>query len=114
MPNTQNLGAKGEELAVQHYKKLGFEVVERNYRYSRGEIDLIVLKKQLLVFVEVKFRSNIRFGYPEDFVSDKQREMIVTVADDYIQAIKWKWNIRFDIIAIDSKLNIEQFEDAFH
>jgi len=111
--NTER-GNKAEYLARDHFEKLGFELAETNYRYRRSEIDLIVLNETLLVFVEVKYRSNQQFGNPEEFVTDNQKKLIIEAADEYIHSINWQKNIRFDIVAIDKNDQIEHFEDAFY
>ena len=92
----------------------GFEILDRNYRYKRAEIDIIAMSKELLVFVEVKLRMDTSFGQPEEFVSENQQLLIISGADDYIEQIQWQGNIRFDIIAINSKNEIAHFEDAFY
>ena len=57
----KKIGEWGERLAAEFLTKKGYEVIERNYRFSHGEIDLIVMKWELLVFVEVKARSDLYF-----------------------------------------------------
>ena len=114
MEDNRTLGRKAEDIAENFYCNRGFEVLERNYRYKRCEIDLIVANSTLLVFVEVKYRSGESFGNPEEFVSEKQKERILEAADDYIHGIKWQKAIRFDIIAINGKWKPEHFEDAFY
>ncbi|MEM6736439.1 MAG: YraN family protein [Bacteroidota bacterium] len=110
--NTQ--GLEGEEIAKEFYKKSGYEILEQNYRYRRAEIDLIVLKNEvLLVFVEVKSRNRKDFGETETFVSNAQQNRIKEAAEDYIFGINWKKDIRFDIACIDGIGNVEIFEDAF-
>ena len=107
-------GNRAEDLASAYYTSLGYELLERNYRYGRAEIDLIVLlSNRLLVFVEVKMRSGSNYGEPETFVSENQRRKILEAADDYIHAIHWDKDIRFDILTIDANDSIELFEDAF-
>lgn len=112
--HTQNKGRKGEDIAVDYLAKEGFEILERNYRYQRAEIDIIAMKSDWLVFVEVKMRKSSTFGHPEAFVSENQQQLIISGADDYIQQIHWQGNIRFDIIAINAKSEVEHFEDAFY
>lgn len=107
-------GLLAENKACQFLESLGFEIIERNYRFKRAEIDIIALKNQLLLFVEVKFRKGNSFGHPEEFVTENQQRLIIEAADDYISKIKWVGNIRFDIMATDSRLKIEHFEDAFY
>lgn len=112
--NRKAKGTQGEAIARRHYESNGYEVLEENYRYKRAEVDLIVLKDEtLLVFVEVKKRSRTDFGEPETFVSEQQQQRIKEAAEDYIFAINWKKDIRFDIVCVDSDGKIEIFEDAF-
>ena len=107
-------GKLGEAIAKRYYEANDFEILESNYRFKRAEIDLIVLKEEkLLVFVEVKKRSNKDFGEPETFVSEAQKQRIKIAAEDYIYAINWQKDIRFDIVSIDIDRGIEVFEDAF-
>lgn len=88
--------------------------MERNYRYGHGEIDIIgILDNELLVFVEVKSRSGNAYGEPEEFVSRKQRSLILKAAEDYIFAINWHKDIRFDIISITGR-EVLHIEDAFY
>lgn len=107
-------GIEGEAIAKRFYENLGFEILETNYRFGRAEIDLIAIQnEQLLIFVEVKHRSRNDFGEAETFVSNAQQNRIKAAAEDYIFAINWKNDIRFDIVCIDRKGKVEVFEDAF-
>ncbi|MEQ8425076.1 MAG: YraN family protein [Cyclobacteriaceae bacterium] len=110
-------GNKGEELAAAYLQKKGYEVVQRNYRYRRSEIDLIVKKDNWLIFVEVKTRSSISFGYPEEFVDEKKVAKILEGAEQFLHEGDWQGNVRYDIISVRLKngiSEIEHFEDAFH
>ena len=70
------LGAVGETLAARYYERLGFEVLARNWRCATGELDLVVGRGDLVVFVEVKSRSSLAFGHPAEAVTrDKQRRI---------------------------------------
>jgi len=107
-------GKEGEEIAKSFYETRGCEILEENYRFQRSEVDLIVLQEEtLLIFVEVKSRSRKDFGEPESFVSDAQQGRIKEAAEEYIYAINWKKDIRFDIICVDSENEVDVFEDAF-
>ncbi len=113
----QEAGKEGEALAAQFLENKGYQVRDRNYRYQRAEIDLIVQKDQLLVFVEVKYRTSTTFGYPEDFVDAPQASRIIEAADHYLCQINWIGNIRFDIVAVmmqQAAPVIRHFEDAFY
>ncbi|NOS91260.1 MAG: YraN family protein [Cyclobacteriaceae bacterium] len=110
-------GKAGEDLAAQFLIDKGYQVLARNYRFKRSEIDLIAQKDNCLVFVEVKLRTTDAFGYPEEFVNEKKAGKIMEGADQYIYELKWKGNIRFDIVAIrqiKGKTELVQIEDAFY
>ncbi len=114
--SSQKQGKSAEDLAVKHLQKMGFSIIERNYRYERAEVDIIAKKNTLLVFVEVKARSNHRFGHPEEFVTCKQQDLIHAAAEDYILAQNWGHAVRFDIISIfrsKGQAQLTHFEDAF-
>lgn len=110
-------GLEGEDLAVNYLKNKGYDILERNFRSGKSEIDIIVSLNNLLVFVEVKTRTSTRFGNPEEFVDEHKAEKIMEGADDYMFEKKWKGNIRFDIISIvlkKDKPEIKHFKDAFY
>jgi putative endonuclease len=113
---SQQLGRAAEDLAVRHFTKQGFSVLARNYRYRRAEVDIIAQKNQLLIFAEVKARSNDQFGDPEAFVGGRQRALVRMAAEHYIIIHDWNHAIRFDIVAvlkIDHQIQLAHFEDAF-
>lgn len=108
---TKQIGDQGEDSAEIFLVKQGYEVLERNYRYARNEIDLICLKKNLLVFVEVKFRKNASHGFAEDFVDDKKMERLRECAEHYMEQINWQKDIRFDVLAVTPN-RIDHFKDV--
>ena len=116
MNQTQKLGREGEQIAATLLETKGFAIVARNFRYKRSEIDLVARKEKLLVFVEVKTRTNLNFGQPETFVTANQRRQIHAAAGEYIHQTDWPHDIRFDIIAIThgSPPQILHIEDAFY
>jgi putative endonuclease len=113
MGNNLISGKEGEEIAAKHLEEKGFEVVAKNYRSGRAEIDLILKKETLLVFAEVKFRTKSWFGQPEEAVNSKKEELILGAAENYIYEINWHGKVRFDIISIIDKKEILHIEDAF-
>ncbi|MBC6991479.1 YraN family protein [Hymenobacter sp. BT491] len=119
MPSpAHQFGHAGETAAAQHFLAQGFEIVHRNYRYRRAEVDLIVRRdRSLLVFVEVKARSSVQFGFPEEFVTERKRQLFRLAAEHYQEEINWQGDIRFDILAVTPAadgLRLEHFEDAFY
>jgi putative endonuclease len=110
-------GREGEEMAARFLIDKGFEIVERNYRHKRSEIDLIVKKDNWLIFVEVKLRSSDAYGYPEDFVDYKKAKNIVDGAEQYTYDKNWQGYVRYDIVSIrlqQDQTEIIQIEDAFY
>lgn len=113
MGNNIISGKKGEEIAAAFMEEKGFEVLVKNYRSGRAEIDLILKKESLLVFTEVKLRSKIVYGLPEEAVNEKKEELILKAAENYIYDTDWHGEVRFDIISIINKKEIYHIEDAF-
>ncbi|MEO9805564.1 MAG: YraN family protein [Reichenbachiella sp.] len=114
MNKRKELGEQGEDLAHTYLANKGYVLLEKNYRRKQSEIDLIMQVQTTIVFVEVKYRKSNTFGYPEEFVSANQRRSIIEAADYYLTLNNWGGNIRFDIIAINARFEIEHFEDAFY
>lgn len=115
--NKRIIGNKGESIATNYLINSGHTIEEKNFRYRRFEIDIICSKANTLIFVEVKFRTNTDYGYPEEFVSNKQKKQIREAAENYMIDINWNQHIRFDIIAIteeNGENKIKHFKDAFY
>lgn len=116
MSSAKKIGALGEELAVDYLKDNGYEILERNFRHGRAEIDIIARYKQLLVFIEVKTRKSNAFGEPEAFLSEAQSDRVQQAAEEFMDSCNWQGDIRFDIIAITHRGNNAQIlhlDDAF-
>ena len=117
MAQHNELGKKGEQLAVDFLLKNNYIIVERNYRFQKAEVDIIAKKDEVLAVVEVKTRSTIDFGNPQDFVKPKQIQNLVKAVDEYINANDLNIEVRFDIIAIvkqGKSYHIEHLENAFY
>ena len=117
MAQHNDLGKKGEQLAADYLLKKGYEIIERNYRFDKAEVDIIAKIKDTLAIVEVKTRSTIDFGNPQDFVKPKQIQRLVKAVDEYVNVNGLDVEVRFDIIAIvkNGKVyDIEHLEDAFY
>ena len=117
MADHNELGKLGEELSVNFLQKNGYEILETNWVFQKAEIDIIAKKEKFLVIVEVKTRSSIDFGSPQDFVKPSKIQLLVKAANEYIIINDIDLDIRFDIIAISKegkKFKIEHLEDAFY
>ncbi len=97
------IGKKGEDMAADYLLSRNYEILARNFRFGRIEIDIIARHGDILVFVEVKTRSGDEFGYPEESVDEAKQEVIQTCAEEYIFQTGWEGDIRFDIIGISLK-----------
>ncbi len=117
MAHHNQLGQKGEQLAIDFLIKKGYTILERNYRFDKAEVDIMALFKDILAVVEVKTRSTADFGNPQDFVKPKQIKNLVKAVDEYVNANHLDVEVRFDIIAIvgtDKSFDIVHLEDAFY
>lgn len=116
MHHNLQLGQKGEEIAVKHLLSLDYDIIERNWRYSRTEIDIIAIHRGLYIFVEVKTRSQTKYGTPEDIISEDKMNRMAVAAEEYLMQNEIESEIRFDIISIiirDNKQELKHIEDAF-
>ena len=117
MPNNTQKGNEGEEIARAHLLKMGYTILEKNWRHKHLEIDIIASINYTLVIVEVKLRANAFFGNPEEFVTISKQKKLIKAADFYIKENNINWETRFDIIAIiqnTSVLRVEHFEGAVY
>lgn len=117
MAEHNELGKFGEELAVDFLQKNGYEILETNWTFQKAEIDIIAQKDTTLVVVEVKTRSSIEFGLPQDFVKPKKIQLLVKAVNEYVVTNDLDVEVRFDIIAIykeENKYKIEHIEDSFY
>ncbi|WP_299120906.1 YraN family protein [uncultured Winogradskyella sp.] len=117
MAQHNELGKKGEQLAVDFLLKNNYEIIERNYRFDKAEVDIIALKDNILAIIEVKTRSTTDFGNPQDFVKPKQIKNLVKAVDEYVNENDLDIEVRFDIIAIVKEgkgFMIEHLENAFY
>ena len=96
----REIGDIGENAASKYLKKNGYKILERNYRKTFGEIDIIAEKEDVLVFVEVKTRKNDEFGRPCEFVNSAKQERIKKTALAYICERQIDVAVSFDIIEV--------------
>lgn len=117
MAEHNDLGKVGEELAVDYLRKEGYEILATNWTFQKAEIDIIAQKDDTLAVVEVKTRSTLDFGLPQDFVKPKKIQLLLKAVDAYVTEKELDINVRFDIIAIHKESKsfvIEHLTDAFY
>lgn len=111
--NTRIKGKYGEEIAAEYLIKLGYRIVENNYRNRFGEIDLIAEEGGTLVFIEVKLRNLISYGHPAAAVDTWKQQRLIKTAAGYISDKRFSDKpCRFDVVSV-YKGKIELFRDAF-
>ena len=113
----QLLGKEGERLAEQYLKKKGYKIVERNYRCRGAELDLIVLDRRVIVFVEVKTRTGHGFGSPFEAVEFRKQQKMIQAAQYFLNERKLhQRDARFDVVGISwpgGEPLVEHIENAF-
>ena len=118
MAEHNDLGKEGEKLATAFLEKNGYKILEKNWTFQKAEIDIIAQKDEILAVVEVKTRSSIDFGLPQDFVKPKKIQLLLKAVNEYVIKKDLDLQIRFDIVAIhkdsSQKFVIEHIEDAFY
>ncbi|MDH7511697.1 MAG: YraN family protein [Clostridiales bacterium] len=118
MRNTHALGKSGEDAAVAYLKRKKFSLIERGFRFHRGEIDIIAYDGETLVFIEVKTRRDSMFGLPEESVTPAKQAQLRRVAEAYLMVNNLcHVPCRFDILSVsyDEKkgYKIRHLENAF-
>ena len=112
----KKLGHEGEVYAVHFLKSLGYSIVEQNYKNRIGEIDIIARDGDTIVFVEVKTRESIAWGYHFEAVNMRKRKKIANVALMYLKRLKEIPHCRFDVVSIhmvNGRPECELIRDAF-
>ena len=101
MPDTRKTGQIGERSAERELRRMGYQIITRNYRTRRGEVDLIAKDGDTIVFVEVKTRLGGAYGTPEEAITPKKQAHLVSAAQSYLQetgAENSEW--RIDVVII--------------
>lgn len=113
--NSSDKGKTAEIAANAYLKKNGFKTIAENFLCKGGEIDLIAMQKNLLVFVEVRFRANDTYGTAQATVTKTKQKKITTAANIFLQRHPRYQNhdCRFDVIAITNN-QLEWIENAFY
>ena len=99
--NRKKLGGWGETVAATHLEAKGYEILERNWRTTHGEIDLVAKAGQELVFVEVKTRRGRRLGTPEEGLTRRKADKLMLLARQYLSQHDLDVDWRIDLVAVE-------------
>lgn len=100
--SNQERGNYGEDLACKYLQKLGYVILDRNYRIRGGEIDIVAKDVDCLVFVEVKCRFSKDYGFPVESMTPWKIKFLLKTARFYIQKIEWgDKEYRLDFVGVD-------------
>jgi len=100
MPTHLDTGKTGELLGLQYLLEQGFVVMEKNWRFSRWEVDVIAERDKVLHFIEIKTRRSKKFGWPEDKVGKKKIQFLINAAEAYLYQFPQWQRIQFNILSI--------------
>lgn len=114
MYNKRMVGKEYEKKAVKYLQEKGYYIIDQNFYSRGGEVDIIAKDKEYLVFIEVKYRTDMSQGYPEEAVYQSKRKKIVKTAKYYMlkNNISTSQAIRFDVISVLGE-ELRHIEDAF-
>ncbi|HZL10155.1 MAG TPA: YraN family protein [Prolixibacteraceae bacterium] len=117
MSKASELGRKGEELAVEHLRSIGYKILAINWFSHHLEIDIIAMDGNELVIVEVKARGSDSYEHPSEAVSNKKIRFLVNAAEAYIMENDINIDTRFDVISLvfsGKNFELEHFVNAFY
>lgn len=117
MAKHNNTGRTGEKMGADYLQNAGYVILEKNWRYSHCEVDIIAAKNNILHFIEIKTRRSKKFGLPEEKVGRKKMENLIKAAEEYLYLQpQWK-RIQFNILSISmiAEMPVEYFfiEDVY-
>ncbi len=115
----KDIGSYGEDLAIDYLKNKNYTILARNFRNRNGEIDLICMDLDIIIFIEVKSRYSYHFGLPRESVTYFKQKQIINISKYFLYKYKLlNYNCRFDVIEIyfnknNNLYSIEHIKDAF-
>lgn len=110
------VGGEGEQYVAKRLYEEGYLILERNWRQKPYEVDLIVLRGQTLIFVEVKTRTDERFGVSRWGMTESKKQALINAAYYYMEKYGWDLEFQFDVITIAKvagEWEVTHYKDAF-
>lgn len=117
MPTTTAIGKEGEDAAAGYLQRQGYDILCRNYRFRKAEVDIIARKEDLLVVVEVKTRTDTFYEALDQSLSPLQKRRLIKAADHFARQQPEAFELRFDIIQVLRSRRgfaIHHIRDAFY
>lgn len=111
------LGKKGEDIATEFLRKSGMIILDRNWTFLKGELDIVALHKDKLIVAEVKTRSIYYHAETDDLIGKKKLNQLYATTDRYMEIKKIPWEVRYDLVVVifhGDTWTIEHIEDAFY
>lgn len=116
MDKRRQTGQRGEDIAASYLTEKGYRIITRNWRCPVGELDLVMMDKETLVFVEVRTRSGLRFGSAEESITPAKQARLIELAQTYLQengGLSPAWRIDVVAIQLGSRLpEVKHIENA--
>lgn len=117
MSQNKDIGQRGENLAAEFLERIGYEIIERNWRGRNGEIDIIARDRNCLVFAEVKTRTRMGFGHPFEAITSKKLQTMRQLVSQWchskgLSAV----HVRLDAVSVlllGAKVQIEHLKQVF-
>lgn len=107
MPSSREIGNEAEEFAAQYLKSIGYVIITRNYTIRGGEVDLIALEEECLIFIEVRMRKD---GTATETISERKKASLIKTATHYRTEHQDEREFRFDLLTYNGN-SIEHFKD---
>lgn len=114
MYNKRTIGTEHEKIAKEYLLQKGYQIIVMNYHCRSGEIDIIAKEQEYLIFIEVKYRSSLKNGYPEEAIHVRKQRAIIHTARFYMlsHGISEDTPCRFDVVTILGE-DIKLIQNAF-
>ena len=100
MAGNLHTGNSGESLAIAYFLKKGYEILHRNWRHKKLEVDIIASRNGMLHFIEVKTRTSTKFGYPEENVSAKKIRFLIDASAEFLYLYPQWQRVQFDVLSV--------------
>ena len=108
MPTSRERGIDAESACCTYLQQQGLKLLAKNYRSRRGELDLVMQEKDIVVFIEVRYRKNDAYGGAIESITQSKQQKLRATAEQYLQQETSLSNGRFDVVAMTKKIQNNQ------